>query len=75
MTLISAFLYWDMNEKTRAFYKRYFETMGKLPNMAQAGVYSNTLHYLKSIEAAGTDETDAVMAKMIEMGASAKTGA
>ncbi|MFG1404305.1 ABC transporter substrate-binding protein [Xanthobacter sediminis] len=66
MLLTSAF-YWDMNEETRAFSKRYFEKMQKMPNMSQAGVYSTTMHYLKAIEAAGTDEASAVMAKMKEM--------
>ncbi len=66
MLLTSAF-YWDMNDETRAFSKRYFEKMKKMPNMSQAGVYSTTLHYLQAIAAAGTDEASAVMAKMKEM--------
>ncbi|GGF70094.1 ABC transporter permease [Azorhizobium oxalatiphilum] len=66
MLLTSAF-YWDMNDETRAFSKRYFEKMKLMPNMSQAGVYSSTMHYLKAIEAAGTDDTAAVMAKMKEM--------
>lgn len=65
MLLTTAF-YWDMNAETRAFSKRYFEKMQKMPNMSQAGVYSTTMHYLKAIEAAGTDEASAVMAKMKE---------
>ena len=66
MLLTSAF-YWDMNDETRAFSKRYFERMNKMPNMSQAGVYSTTMHYLKAIEAAGTDDNTAVMKKMKEM--------
>ena len=65
--LLTAAFYWDMNEETRAFSKRYFEKMQKMPNMSQAGVYSTTMHYLKAIQAAGTDEASAVMAKMKEM--------
>ncbi len=66
MFLTEAF-YWDLNDETRKWSKRYFETMKKMPNMSQAGVYSSTLHYLKAVKAAGTDETGAVMKKMREM--------
>jgi branched-chain amino acid transport system substrate-binding protein len=41
--------------------------MKKMPNMSQAGVYSSTMHYLKAVKAAGTDETGAVMKKMREL--------
>ena len=63
MLLTSGF-YWDMNEETRAFAKRFYERVKKMPNMSQAGAYSTVLHYLKAVQAAGTDETTAVMAKM-----------
>lgn len=63
MMLTSSF-YWDMNDETRAFSTRYMGKMGKMPNMSQAGVYSSTMHYLKSIAAAGTDKTADVMAMM-----------
>jgi branched-chain amino acid transport system substrate-binding protein len=66
MMLTSAF-YWDMNEETRAFAKRFHERVKKMPNMSQAGVYSTVLHYLKAVEKAGTDETTAVMKTMREM--------
>jgi branched-chain amino acid transport system substrate-binding protein len=56
--------YWDMNDETRAFSKRYFARMKKMPNMSQAGVYSSTMHYLKAAQAAGTDATAQVMQKM-----------
>lgn len=59
--------YWDMNEETRSFAKRYFERVGNMPNMSQAADYSSTMHYLKAVQAAGTDEPDAVSAKMREM--------
>jgi len=56
--------YWDFNAETRAWSKRFFEKQHKMPTMVQAGVYSAVLHYLKAVQAAGTDETGAVMAKM-----------
>jgi branched-chain amino acid transport system substrate-binding protein len=59
--------YWDMNEETRSFAKRYFERVGNMPNMSQAADYSSTMHYLKAVQAAGTDEPDAVSVKMREM--------
>ena len=66
-TLLATSFYWDMDDDTRAFAKRYFERMKKMPTMSQAGVYSSTKHYLKAIEAAGTDDAKAVMAKMREI--------
>jgi branched-chain amino acid transport system substrate-binding protein len=59
--------YWDLNDETRAWSRRFFERMKKMPNMSQAGVYSSTMHYLKAVKAAGTDDTAAVMKKMKEM--------
>ena len=61
---ITTGFYWDQDEQTRAFSRRYFERMKKMPTMMQAAVYSAVLHYLKAIKAAGTDEAPAVMAKM-----------
>lgn len=58
--------YWDQNEQTRAWSKRFFEKHKRMPTMAQAGVYSAVTHYLKSVKAAGTDSTDAVLKKMRE---------
>lgn len=58
--------YWDRDDASRAWSKRYFEKMRKMPNMSQAGAYSATMHYLNAVKAAGTDATDAVMAKMRE---------
>lgn len=65
MVVTEAF-YWDLNDETRAWSRRFREKTGKVANMLQAGVYSATRHYLKAVEAAGTDETEAVMAKMRE---------
>jgi len=58
--------YWDRDEGTRSFSKRFFERMKRMPHMGDAGDYSSTMHYLKAIQAAGTDEAGAVMAKMRE---------
>ncbi len=59
--------YWDMDEGTRAFSKRFFERTGRMPNMVQAGTYSAVRHYLKAVAAAGTDEADAVAKKIREL--------
>ena len=59
--------YWDYNDETRAWSKRFFDKMKRMPTMVQAGDYSVVYHYLKAIKAAGTDEAKAVMAKMREM--------
>jgi branched-chain amino acid transport system substrate-binding protein len=56
--------YWDTNDETRAWSKRFFEKVNAMPNMLQTGTYSSVLHYLKAVAAAGTDETDAVMKAM-----------
>lgn len=66
MYLTTAF-YWDRDEETRAFSKRFFDKVKIMPNMGQAGVYSSTLAYLKAVEAAGTDEAGPVMAKLKSM--------
>jgi len=60
--------YWDRNDETRAFAKRFAERHnGAMPTSVQAGVYSSVAHYLKAIAAAGTDEAKAVAAKMREL--------
>jgi branched-chain amino acid transport system substrate-binding protein len=64
LSLTEAF-YWDLNDKTRAFSKRFAEKFkGKMPTMVQAGFYSATLAYLNAVKAAGTDNADKVMATM-----------
>jgi branched-chain amino acid transport system substrate-binding protein len=65
MLLTNGF-YWDRDEETRAWSRRFFDRMKRMPNMGDAGDYSSTMHYLKSIQAAGTDDATAVMAKMKE---------
>lgn len=59
--------YWDMDAETRAWSQRFFEKTGKMPTGIQAGTYSSVRHYLKAIEATGSDDTDTVLAKMREM--------
>jgi branched-chain amino acid transport system substrate-binding protein len=66
MYLTTAF-YWDRDDASRKWAKRFFEKMNKMPTMVQAGVYSAVTHYLKAIQAAGTDDADAVMVKMRAM--------
>jgi branched-chain amino acid transport system substrate-binding protein len=56
--------YWDLNDETRAWSKRFFERRKSMPTMTHAGVYSAVMHYLKAIQAAGTKEPMAVMQKM-----------
>jgi branched-chain amino acid transport system substrate-binding protein len=56
--------YWDLDDATRAWSRRFFAKLGKMPNSLQAGVYSSTMHYLKAVQSAGTDATDPVMAAM-----------
>lgn len=58
--------YWDHDERTRDFANRFMERHGIMPNEFHAGVYSVLTNYLKAVEAAGTDERDAVMARMRE---------
>ncbi len=65
--LLSEAFYWDMNDETRAFSKKYFAKVNAMPNMSQMGAYSSLKHYLKAVEAAGSTDAKAVMAKMREM--------
>lgn len=58
--------YWDRDDASRDFAKRYEARMQRKPGMVQAGVYSSVLHYLKAVKAAGTDDGNAVAAKMRE---------
>jgi branched-chain amino acid transport system substrate-binding protein len=59
--------YWDYNDETRAWSRRFFEKQKRMPSMLQAGDYSAVMHYLKAVQAAGTDDTQTVMKKMKEM--------
>ncbi|MET3792875.1 ABC transporter substrate-binding protein [Aquamicrobium terrae] len=66
LTLTESF-YWDRDDESREFAQRYFDKTGRMPNMIQAGTYSGVLQYLKAIDKAGTDETEAVAKLMHEM--------
>src|SRR5882672_4534746 len=59
--------YWDLNDETRAWTKRYRAKKDRLPSMLTAGAYSSVTHYLKAVQAAGTDDAKPVMAKMREI--------
>jgi branched-chain amino acid transport system substrate-binding protein len=66
LKFVTAF-YWDRNDETRAWSKRFFAKHGRMPTMPQAAVYSAIRHYLTAIAAAGTDEAKAVLARMRAM--------
>jgi branched-chain amino acid transport system substrate-binding protein len=61
---MSESFYWDLNDDTRAWSKRYFDKVHVMPNMLQAGMYSGVTHYLKAIAAAGSDDGLKVAAVM-----------
>ena len=56
--------YWDRDDASRAWSQRFFAKTGRMPTFIQAGVYSSTMHYLKAVQASGTDASDAVLAQM-----------
>jgi len=60
MTFAETF-YWDMDDETRAFAKRFFKASNKMPTALQAGQYSAVLNYLRAVEKSGSDNVDAVM--------------
>jgi len=66
-TYLTTASYWDMNEKSREWSRRFKERVGAMPSMLQAGVYGSVVHYLKAVKAAGTDDADAVAKAMREM--------
>ena len=62
--LLAEAFYWDFNDDTRAFSKRFMERTKRVPTSAQAGVYSSVLHYLNAVKTAGTTDAAAVMKVM-----------
>ena len=64
--LLAEAFYWDLNDDTRAFSKRFMERVKRVPTSAQAGVYSSVTHYLKAVKAAGTTDAAAVIKVMKE---------
>ena len=64
--LLTEAFYWDLNDETRAFSKRFMERMKRPPTSSQAGVYSSVMHYLQAVKAAGTTDPAAVIKVMKE---------
>jgi branched-chain amino acid transport system substrate-binding protein len=65
LQLTEAF-YWDQNDETRAWSKRFMEKINHAPTMVQAGVYGAVMHYLNAIKAVGSDDGLTVVKKMKE---------
>jgi branched-chain amino acid transport system substrate-binding protein len=65
--MLSSAFYWDLNDETRAWSKRFIEKTQKVSTMIHAGSYDAVMHYLKAVEAAGTLDGPTVAAKMREM--------
>ena len=68
LTLTTGFYWdWDRDPVSREFSRRYFERAVKMPGQTNAGMYSAVNHYLRSVQAAGTDDARVVAAKMHEL--------
>jgi branched-chain amino acid transport system substrate-binding protein len=67
--------YWDLDDKSRAWSKRFFDRNGKMPTAPQVNAYEGLFHYLKAIQAADTMDTQSVMQKMKELKVEDPTGA
>lgn len=65
MTVIAA--YWDLNDETRAFSKKFYEKHKMMPQQTHMGTYTAVLHYLQAVKAAGTDDADKVMENIREI--------
>jgi branched-chain amino acid transport system substrate-binding protein len=65
--ILSSAFYWDMNDETRAWSKRFIDKTQKVPTMIHAGTYGAVMHYLKAIEKAGTFDGPAVVREMRAM--------
>ncbi|TFZ05722.1 ABC transporter substrate-binding protein [Ramlibacter henchirensis] len=66
LQFLTAF-YWDRDDNSRAWARKFFERRKAMPTMTQAGVYSSVRHFLKAVEAAGSDDGDRVAKKMKEL--------
>ncbi len=66
-TYLTTASYWDIDDASRAWSKKFFARMNMMPSMLHAGVYGSVLHYLKAIKAAGSDDPDKVAAAMRAM--------
>ncbi len=65
--LLTTSFYWDRTEESRQWSRRFFARRGAMPTQMQAGVYSAVTHYLKAVDALGSDEAKVVVAKMRDM--------
>ena len=65
--LVPESFYWDLNDATRAWSKRFRDRTGRFPNSFQAGVYGEVRHFLKAVQKTGTAEGHAVRAAMADM--------
>ncbi len=63
-TILTTAFYWDRNEDTRRWSKRFFARTKRMPTMTDAGNYSSTMHYLQAVQDSGTEDAKTVMAKM-----------
>lgn len=63
--LLTTGWYWNMDDEARAWSERYYERVGRMPTMVQAGIYSSTMHYLNAVEATGSDDTASVREHMM----------
>ena len=61
---LTAAWYWDLDDKSRAFSKRFFDKTGAMPTYNQAAYYSATLTYLNAVKAIGTTDPDKVMEQL-----------
>jgi branched-chain amino acid transport system substrate-binding protein len=65
--LVTTGFYWDLDDQTRAFARKFMDKTGKRPTMVQAGLYSAVTNYLKAIEKSGTDDGPKVIAQLKSM--------
>ena len=65
--MLSSAFYWDLNDDTRAWSKRFIDKTQKVPTMIHAGTYGAVMHYLRAVEAAGTLDGPTVAARMRDM--------
>jgi branched-chain amino acid transport system substrate-binding protein len=63
--LLTTGWYWDMDDEAREWSERYYERVGRMPTMVQAGIYSSTYHYLQAVEATGSDDPQTVREYMM----------
>ncbi|WP_111413291.1 ABC transporter substrate-binding protein [Billgrantia lactosivorans] len=64
--LLTTGWYWNMDDESREWAERYYERVGSMPTMVQAGIYSSTMHYLEAVQATGSDDTQTVREYMMK---------